>query len=436
MINVIERPSIVLKEQTFDYSSGSEQTKFYTDALGAMPFVNFQGTIIEAGNIIRMELSNKGFMPELYLEFKDPTNKMIDENFPLDNSVISIFKKADSEMLMMIRMDFKIMSFNPQKSNPGDSGVDKYILKGVLDVSPLYYSEFKAYKGTSFDVLKTLALESTLGFATNIDKTDDAMTWINPANKVYEFINIITNASYRNDDAFLWSYVDFYYNLNYIDIETQMKEDTTNMQTALSNNSISGNEELAKLVLTNNSDYNDSNMYINKYNLINNSTQVNMTNGYKFRVRYYDKTDKNYNSVLLDTISTTGKYDNQIIMKSQPNDMGDAYTKIWGGDYVGKMDQDNMHKNYLWAYNQNKNNLDYLQMIKMNIELPKPNYNLYRFQLVPVEIYEYGSLADNKSKKLNVRLSGDWLITGINFIYKGNTSIQEITLTRRELTAA
>lgn len=175
-ILVIERPTIKLKEQKFDYSSGNEQTKFYTDALGAMPFVNFQGTIIEAGNIIKMELRNKNFMPELYLEFKDPTNKMIDENFPLDNSVISIFKKADSEMLMPIRMDFKIMSVNPQKNNPGDSGVDKYIINGILDVSALYYSDFRADKGNSFDVLKKLALESKLGFATNIDKTDDTMT--------------------------------------------------------------------------------------------------------------------------------------------------------------------------------------------------------------------------------------------------------------------
>lgn len=150
-----------------------------------------------------------------------------------------------------------------------------------------------------------------------------------------------------NDDAFLWSYIDFYYNLNYVDIETQMKEETNNIPVALSSNSIDGNEKVTKLILTNNSDSNNSNMYINKYNLINNSTEVNMRNGYKFRVRFYDKTEKNFNSVLLDTISTTGKYDNQIIMKSQPDDMGDTYNRIWGGNYVGKLDQDNMHKNYL-----------------------------------------------------------------------------------------
>jgi hypothetical protein len=87
--------------------------------------------------------------------------------------------------------------------------------------------------------------------------------------------------------------------------------------------------------------------------------------------------------------------------------------------------------------------------------LKKLNFQLYRFQPVNIQIYKTRELDSNPNPvtqqereggknmdkyKLNERLSGDWLITGINFTYvrKGNSDqmMQEIIVAKRELSAA
>lgn len=83
--------------------------------------------------------------------------------------------------------------------------------------------------------------------------------------------------------------------------------------------------------------------------------------------------------------------------------------------------------------------------------MKKPNYGLYRFQKVLVELYNFGK-PDNEEEvygkrpeniedegqydnKIINKLSGEWLITAINFTFstkEGN--VQELTLVKRELT--
>ena len=109
----------------------------------------------------------------------------------------------------------------------------------------------------------------------------------------------------------------------------------------------------------------------------------------------------------------------------------------------------------LYAEKQNENNILSLQKIKMNVVLPNPNFALYRFQLLEVVLYDLTDMEKKKGKddhninqvisdenKINNRLSGKWLITGINWVMdKGNLTgggqsvfVQEVTLVRRELT--
>jgi hypothetical protein len=92
----------------------------------------------------------------------------------------------------------------------------------------------------------------------------------------------------------------------------------------------------------------------------------------------------------------------------------------------------------------------------MSVILKNINFQLYRFQQIKIEIYKLRELdarenpitpeqietaSKNQDKyKLNERLSGDWIIIGINFAYskKGKTPgkmVQEIIVSKRELTA-
>ena len=336
-----------------------------------------------------------------------------------------------------------------------------------MDINELYYTPYIAYKGSSYDVLRQLAEYCKLGFATNIDSTDDLMTWINPGEKIQTYINDITQHSYKNDGTFLWSYIDFYYNLTYLDLEKQLKDDTSKLSEASTSKQLTDKEQVLPLKLTNHPDSNATDMFIKQYNLDNSSTKSNLDIGYKARLRYYDMTENDMTSILLDTLSDAGKKGDQVVMKAQPDDMTGLLTNSLTTLYGGKQDQDNVHKNFLYAYKQNSQNLQFLQKIKMTIVMGQPNYNLYRFELVPIEIYEMsdihrtnsdttmtnnsdGTTSISKTNKLdasnpkkteqnqiNKKLSGDWLITGIVYtMKKGDESVQqEITLTKREISA-
>jgi hypothetical protein len=161
-------------------------------------------------------------LPQLKIIFRDSLNLMKDKNFPLDNdSKITIFINPRTSELKPIHLDFKIIKFSVHEGT--------YTLTGLIDVSKLYVKNFKSLSQlTSFEALKSLAQECGLGFNTNIDSTNDKMTWLNTGLRIIDFIDTIVECSYKSDATFLISYVDFYYNLTYVDIEKELSRDIKN----------------------------------------------------------------------------------------------------------------------------------------------------------------------------------------------------------------
>ena len=456
MIEVKTRAKIKLQDLNINYnkSSSKDGIDLQVSAMGRIPMVVIKGVVISEQDLIDFKIDNTTFIPTVSVTFKDFTNQLMDPLFPLDNEILSVFIKSSSEYVMPIRMDFKILTFKPNKYKSGRNNEILIHVYGSLNVDPLYYSNFKSYKGTSFDIFQQISNECELGFATNITKTNDSMTWINPNDKTLDFIQDVTSHSYKDDSSFLWSYIDFYYNLVYVDIETALNENDS-VNNALPYNVVSNTkkETLTPLYLSNHPDMSSSNQYINKYSVENSSTDVNLNIGYKTRVRYYDKTKSNFNTTLLDTISSIGT-GNQIVLKDNPNSNVNFINNVVGGTYLGKLDRDNVHPNYLYSYQQNMNNLDFLQKVKMTLTLRgSMNFILYRFQKILIKIYDFNDIVKMKNEtnpnvtsiqdsanldesKINHRLSGEWLITAINYTYNveyGN--VQELTLVKRELTS-
>lgn len=448
-IKVLNEPTIKLKE--LELNSQNQPDEYLTmQTSKAMPYITYSGELnISFDDLISMTLYNDKFLPRIEIIYNDTSNRSIDELFPLDNEIVSILIKSESEDFWPIRMDFKILSFNPMKLVEG--GI-RYKIIGVLDVNYLYYRLFWSKNGTSFNILRNLAKNANLGFASNINNTKDEMTWINPSEKILDFIKKVTMNSYRSKDTFLFSYIDFYYNLNFIDIETQLQEDIRDQTTTLNTDQLrledSSNVKPEKihLKLTNHPDYIQTNMYISQFNLDNSSTLVNLKNGYKVENNYYDISKIKYQSQIIDTISTTGD-GTQIIMKDQPGVNNQLTEFTLNNQYMGKIDTDNCHENYLYVETQNNFNLDFLQKIKILVTLEQPNWGLYRFQKVNVELYKLKEIDANEnaptdnSNKIIEKLSGEWLITAINYTYdnggnKNNGIRQNITLIKRELTAS
>ena len=276
------------------------------------------------------------------------------------------------------------------------------------------------------------------------------MVWINPYFYKIEFMNEIVKKSYLSDETYLFGYIDFFYNFNYVDIEKQLQDDISEQI------NITDDEQLAKdekpkeipLILSNNPDKSNSNLFINKYTIDDESTSINLNLGYRYYSLNYNKSDATINRQLLDSISDAGNIDN-IVLKDNTEDSF-MYENHIGGEWSGKMDIDNVHENFLHTTIQNKNNLKFLQKLKMTIKMERPNYGLYRFQKVLLELYNLNKLnnKDDDNKKVSDmdmagqyddkiihKFSGEWLITAINFLFnKADGNYQEITLVKRELT--
>jgi hypothetical protein len=456
MIKVLERPTITLKELVIDYEDNIENypADEYANDIGRYPYLQIGELVIQTTDTTKIVLYNNQFLPKIEVYFKDPTMKLIDPLFPLDDEIISVFIQSSSESLMPVRMDFKITNFNVVKAGEKGHNDISYVLTGILNVDTLYFQKFNSFQGTSFDVLKEISKESKLGFATNIDNTNDYMVWINPADTYLDFIQKIVNHSYSSDESFILSYVDFYYNLNYVDIEKSLNEDISEQQGMYfsSNLTKEKKEETTNLFLTDHPDKINTNLFIEKYNLLNSSTRVNLEIGYKKYVSYYDKNENKHYTFYMDTISTSGKDGDSVILKGKVGEVSEIEKNVYDGESLGRIDTDNSHKNYLYAGVQNRQNLKFLQKVKMKVTLNIMNFNLYRFQKLDIKFYKLKEIDDDKvavqvnkdtinnpgvdydEKKLNQRLSGEWLITGINYSFnKVGGFMQDITLVRREL---
>ena len=462
MIKRITSSDKVMEELVISYKKDVKESdaQIWARDLGKFPYLVFSygsKLALDANDIIYFKLIGDGFIPEIQVVFRDPTNKLIDDNFPLDKSIVSLMIKSNSDILMPIRCDFYITNFNPVKSSlVGDDKI--YTMKAILDL-PIIIKNSSFPKMTSFEVLKQIASETLLGFCTNIDNTVDTMTWICPGDEyIREFIPETVSQAYKSDDSFLWSFVDYYYNLNYVDIETELNENINSQLTVLNTKDTKDTEETIPLILNNHPNSKHSNLYIQSWNLINDSTAVNFDVGYEPYIYYFDDLGKKFNYLLMDTISTAGDDKSKIVLKQRNDDVNTNSGNVQQKKkyFMGKIDTDNVHKNFIYTQLQNQNNIKSLQKIKINVVLPNPNFELYRFQPVEIVLYDLNDMQAktgksdnsvqqtiNNENRINNRLSGKWLITGINWVFdkpsgrsKGNQTVfrQEVTLVRRELT--
>jgi len=330
---------------------------------------------------------------------------------------------------MPIRMDFKIIDYNIIKNNI-ESNDKKFHFKGILDIEELHYTIFESYKKTtSYNVLLELSKKLGLGFATNITNTDDNMTWINPSNTYLEFINNITEHAYINDNTFVWSFIDFYYNLNFVDIEKELGEKPKDVQSTNLNFITDKDEDendLIDLYLSNSDNLSMTNKYISKFNLNNQSTKINLKEKYQYSSRWFNKSENTIEQFVTKENNTNDTNLVQLITDDSISISSIEET------FLGKIDEDNVHKNYHLAKTLNKFNISKLHKVTMTITLQFVNFEIKRFQKILIELFDTNILKDNVG--LKEKLSGYWFVTGINYNFKRqNGATQEINLVRRDL---
>jgi len=425
-IKRILEPKIKPKEITFEMPPDTAYQKEFIEGLGFLPFVWYNAFQIENQNISFFKLYTIENLPTLEISFKDVYGTMKNQGTPLDDSILTVYINPRTKNLKPIHMDFKIVSFSEL------SGL--YKITGVVDVSPLYIKGYKSYsKKTSFGLFKDVCNELGLGFNSNIDDTDDKMTWINTGDRLITFLNTVLQNVYKSDETFLYAYMDFMYAFNYVDIEKELKRDIKE-ELGVSNTGIQeltkvkDSEATSRLMLTNDANFIETNIYFEKYEIINNSTSISLKKGYLTKLKYYDELSKNF--LVFNVDSLMSDLSTSIPLKGKVKD-----ENFWKQNinlvYEGKFDIDNVHKNFKYAPIQNQINYAEMDKIKMILTMKTPNYNLYRFQ--KIFVYLSNQVNSMSSPLVNPRLTGEWLISDISYVSVGSSYRQKIEVTRRDL---
>ena len=426
IIAQIDRPTIDLKPMDFDRQGANKKdSEQVATTIGVTPFLNYNGSQINDRDIQSFTLEHEGMIPKVSILFRD-SNGMMSKEPPRDDTKFEIFLQSKSPNLKSIHLQFKIEDFKKLQSN-------QYSLEGTLDVSKLYRNKFTVKRGTSFEVMREICKDLGLGFNSNIDNTKDNMPWRNIGDKQYKFMEEIIKHSYISEESFMAGYIDYYYCFNYVDIEKEMKRDISKdvgIDTGgLSKPSDTDSNKIGKLALSSEKGLQSSNNYFTKVGERNESTKISMEQGYRTRTKFYDKVKKMF--LVFDVDSTTSDGSKSHILKGSANDK-EAFDNNYVTKYQGKIDTDNTHVNYNYAVTQNKINLDNMMKNQMDIVLPNPNFNLYRFQKIQVFVVKEVATI-SAPENIEWRYSGEWLIASIKFSFKNGTLTQDITLARKEL---
>jgi predicted chitinase len=426
IIAQIDKPTIVLKPIEFDANEDAHNNEVVV-GLGFTPFVWYNSYQISVRDIKSLRLYYDGVTPKAVLNFVDSVGFMKKEGMPLDDTKFEIFFNSGTKNLKSIHMKFKVINFQENKGH-------SYTITGSIELKDFYKINYKSYKGTSFESLRKVSTELQLGFNSNITNTVDSMNWINHGIVFKDFLAGIINHSYISDTSYVLGYIDFYYCFNYVDIEKEWLRDISN-DVGLSSTGVnnlgddSQKDKIEKLVLTTDKGSNMSPFYIKKYKVTNNSTKISTTKGYFTTTKSYDSISKQF--LVFDVDSQSADQNTNISLKGAPGD-GKAMEENFRTKYSGKMDTQNVHKNYYYSETQNQVNLDNMVRISVDLEMGNPNFNLYKFQKVQI-IFSNEKNTPSNSDQTQARLSGEWMIIDIAYSWTGGHLTQEVKCVRKEL---
>ena len=426
IIAQIVQPTIELDSMKFDASSSPQDNADIGSDLGNKPFLWYNGIQIRPSSISKLFLYHDGLLPKCKVIFADDLGIIESpESTPLNDTKFELFLNSGSDVLKSIHLKFKL-EIN-QKNRSGSNTIT-----GTLDLKNFYTEDYKSYQGTSLEVLKAVSAEFGLGFNSNISNTDDSMKWSRRGDEEEEFIEDIILHSYISDNSFLRGYIDFFWCFNYVDLEKEWNRDLSNdvaLNTGGFSNIDKGKTSITSLFLTNDMSSNTGNAYFYNHKLNNNSTYQSINTGIYSESKVYDRNKKMFLKFGVDSLSSRG--DDKVILKGSPGD-SEEMKKNYRSVYGGKIDTDNVHKNYMYAVVQNNRNLNNLVNISVSMTLPQPNYNLYKYQKIKVVFINQKQSFTNE--KINdERLSGDWMIVDISFTWLNDSLDQKLILVRKEL---
>lgn len=468
------------------------------DAVGlSFPLICINNNILKATEIEYMEISCDKFLPNIYLKINPKTENLINKDAPKDGDIISVFIRCASDLIVPLRCDFIINSSAISKSIETKKQItSKLTLSGELFVPGINsQSSSFAYQGTSKDTLKEIAKKLGIGFATNDeDNTDDKQLWICPKSDIKSFIGDVTNHTWKDNQSFYKTWIDVYYNLNFInvnkmlitgddDIDITAATNITDFQKKFPKNTTQDNVYAIPKMFTNLVDaYKRSTFYVTKWTPINNASKITNKIGSQINTHTFIHNQNIYNdggdpySTLTNnqmydpnktetymvlrgrtTYDASSAADGEMSRTNIKTDDINTHNRWCGIQYTLSDDDRNDDKSNDWSGNVNKNynrsfyhnqiNNQELDKLYIKIEVAGACLQVMRGEKVPVFLGSTpgvnnllnASITDD-DKSINKLYSGQYIVDSYKIIYRhtknndaGYTNFDtELIMKRRE----
>lgn len=463
-INIKEKVKAKLKILTMnapEQKLGTGGPQGYTTAMvgQAYPYVLLNSEEIPQPMLGRVELDCMGFMPKLFMTINLSGGKsnFFKQIFPRAGDIISIFLRSPNDNIKPIRNDYQIVTVDYFGGDyPGDIGVSVLRITARLYIPNFYTEKIFSLEGTSYEVLKKIAEELEIGFASNVDSTNDKMRWRLIGN--YErFINSITDHAWEDENSFFTAFIDFYYNLNLINVNKQFTYapdgqpgviSDINVRIPKENKTFESNMEV--FALTNDVTTMSFNNFIRKFDIINNASLITYNQGVYKDYALYDFSSRTVVGDAVGPLSTPDAP--QTVTPLFWNAFtGTIASLVWLGTQYS-LPIGNVHRNYMVAKMLNSFNLMEIEKIMLEASLANPNLFVHRGQRVPVIIMNYGDATDRFTvtdpkyetgtrtvSTANSFLSDFYYVKGHKLIYDQTEQLgfsQVIYLSKREWTTS
>lgn len=444
-------------ESNFERSSNIGVPHGYNTAvLGQLyPYIIMNGLTLSLQQIRYMEIDCMGFLPKMRLDmgiYQSKPNYLLN-HFPRAGDIISVFIRSPNDDIRPIRNDYQVVTVDYLGGEGISDGGESYItITARLFVPFIYNQKTFSVNGTSYETMMKLAQELSLGFASNVTSTDDSMRWMYIGN--YEqFIQSITNHSWRDDKSFFTSFIDFTYHLNFINVNQQITNEIDGQAGPISNIDIRNPSEnttyaqnLDLFKLTNNFESMSYNNFVAKYNLINNSSILSYKEGVIKDYTFYDYTIMQPVHGTLNALRTDDKPDYLRGISDNLGTLGQTNLECLGIQY--SLPDGNVHKHYNYSVLHNDFNNKEMDKMVLQAYIRTPNFFVHRGQRLFMEIFSYGDKYDYFSSpetrvkmtadvlgSLNTFLTDFYYVKGHKIVYDPNHQMafsQEIYLTKRD----
>jgi hypothetical protein len=243
-----------------------------TSVVGILtPLVQINKVVIDVADIVDFSLKSIDVLPQLQMTFKDRCNLTASIDTPGNDNIVAlkILPQFDG-IYKKIELEFYINSI--RISNQFVTIVCTYKLPKFTSSTIKALGELNTFK-----LFEDIAKENKLGFATNVEENDEDKRFIYLDNKSYfEILN--KEIKYASTEMKVYDYwVDYWNYLTFADIYERYHtiEPEEEMRLFIAHHYREADEDLkvkpqeTHAVISNHILFQDSELYVNKYNIIN-----------------------------------------------------------------------------------------------------------------------------------------------------------------------